>query len=79
MLNCLFSLLLVADTQLYKRLCPLVHLSVQPLVREHELKEWKNKCFESFCVCVLVGKGVGWVFGCGWGLAAPAHPSATKF
>ena len=29
------------------------------------------------CVCVCVGRGVGRGVGCGWGLAAPAHPSAT--
>ena len=65
---------LVADTQLYKRLCP----SVRPLVRRAagpltRVEKWKNERFEAFCVCVCVGKGVG----CGWGLAAPAHLSAT--
>ena len=38
---------LVADTQLYKRLClsigSLVRLSVGPLVREHELKSGKTR------------------------------------
>ena len=57
----LFFLFLVADTQLYKRLCPSVHQSVRPSVSPGSLS-WK--------VCA------GWRFGCGWGLDAPARPSA---
>ena len=64
---------LVADTQLYKRPCPSVRWSV----RDHESKSGKTSVLEAFRVCVWVGKGVGWGIGCGWGLAAPAHPSAT--
>ena len=68
-----FFTFLVADTQLYKRLCP----SVRPSVREHESKSEKTSVLEAFCVCVCVGREIGWGVGCGWGLAAPAHPSAT--
>ena len=57
--RCIWWLLLflVADTQLYKRLCPC----------------GKTRTFDTFCICLSVGGG----FGCGWGLDAPAHPSAT--
>ena len=61
---------LVADTQLYKRLCPSVRPSVGPSVIVIELK---TSVFDTFCVCLSVGPGLG----CGWGLDAPAHPSAT--
>ena len=71
------SVFLVADTQLYKRLCPSVRPFVHPSVRKHESKSGKTSVLEAFCVCVCVGRGVGWSVGCGWGLAAPAHPSAT--
>ena len=62
---------LVADTQLYKRLCPSVGLSVRPsvrrsvgpLVREHESKSGKTSVLEAFCVCVCVGRRVGWGVG----------------
>ena len=67
-----FHFFLVADTQLYKRLCP----SVGPSVRRSvviELKRGKTSVFDTFCVCLSVGSG----FGCGWGLDAPAHPSTT--
>ena len=68
-------LFLVADTQLYKRLCPSVGPSVGSLVRwsvRHgdRVEKWEN---ERFRVCLSVGSGLG----CGWGLDAPAHPSAT--
>ena len=66
---CRFAFL-VADTQLYERLFPSVGPSV---CRRAWMEKWKNERFEAFCVCFCVGKGVG----CGWGLAAPAHPSAT--
>ena len=70
---------LVADTQLYKRLCPsvrpLVRWSVGPSVRRRSSswKVWKWAFSIFFFVCLSVGGG----FGCGWGLDAPAHPSAT--
>ena len=35
--------------------------------------ELKTSIFDTFCVCLSVGGG----FGCGQGLDAPAHPSAT--
>ena len=46
---------LVADTQLYKRLCP----SVRRSVCQHESKSGKTSVFEAFCVS-LCWKG-GWV------------------
>ena len=55
---------------------PLVRWSVGPLVRRSgviELKSGKTSVFDTFCVCLSVGGGLG----CGWGLDAPAHPSAT--
>ena len=36
---------LVADTQLYKRLCPSVGPSVSPSVRNHRVKKWENAHF----------------------------------
>ena len=80
-LNVRLTPFLVADTQLYKRLCPSVGPSVRrsvgPLVRENESKSGKSSVLEAFFVCVCVRRGVRWGVGCGWGLAAPAHPSAT--
>ena len=67
---------LVADTQLYKRLCPSVHLSVGPSVRERKLKSGKTSVLEAFWVCVYVGMGVGSGVRSRWGLAGPAHASA---
>ena len=65
---------LVADTQLYKRLCPSVRPSVGPSVRPSVMViELKTSVFDTFFVCLSVGGGLG----CGWGLDAPAHPSAT--
>ena len=64
---------LVADTQLYKRLCPSVRHSIGPSVMVIELKSGKTSVFDTFCVCLSVGGGLG----CGWGLDASAHPSAT--
>ena len=61
---------LVADTQLYKRLCPSVGRSVGRSVMVIELK---MSVFDALCVSLSVGGGLG----CGWGLDAPAHPSAT--
>ena len=64
-----FSTFLVADTQLYKRLCP----SVGWLEAVIELKSGEIGVLDTFCVCLSIGGGLG----CGWGLDAPAHPSAT--
>ena len=72
---------LVADTQLYKGLCP----SVRPLVRRSRsscharVENAKNAylwCCSWYCLCVSVLEG-GW--GCGWGEAGgwmplPTHP-----
>ena len=67
----------VADTQLYKRLCPSLGRLVRRSVEVTESKSGKTSVLEAFCVCVCVGKGVGSGVGCGWGSAAPTHPSAT--
>ena len=57
---------LVADTPLYKRLCPSVCWSVGPSVGPSRIIELNcGKMFEC-------GGGLG----CGWGLDAPANPSA---
>ena len=80
---------LIADTQLYKRLCPYVRWSIGPLVHWSvgpSRSSWKRekRAFMILqlllCVCGCVsawqewlGVGLGW----GWGLDAPAHPSAT--
>ena len=68
------------DTQLYKRLClfvgRLVGWSVVPLVCwSVEVIEWKSDVFDTYCVGLSLGGGLG----CGWGLDTPAHPSATIF
>ena len=42
---------LVADTQLYKRLCPSVCRSVRPLVHNDRVKKWENG---HFCPCPLM-------------------------
>ena len=62
----MLSLFLVADTQLYKRLCPsvvrrLVGWSVGPWTR---VKKWENKRFRTFLVADSC-------------ISAPAHQSAT--
>ena len=65
-------LFLVADTQLYKRLCPSVGPSVRRSVGPWT---WVEKCgnehFRCF-LCMWVGD-LGW----GWRLDAPAHSSAA--
>ena len=43
---------LVADTQLYKRLCPSVHWSVRWSIRGQESKSAKMSVLDDFCVCV---------------------------
>jgi len=61
---------LVADTQLYKRLCPLVRWSVGPLVRWsvgpcQRVEKWENERFRSFlCMCLCwKGRWMGrWVW-----------------
>ena len=66
---------LVADTQLYKRLClpvcPSVRLSVRQSIRQsiRHGDRVENKHFRYFFVCLSLGVG--------WGMDAPAHPSAT--
>ena len=65
-------LFLVADTQLYKRLCPSVgpsvRRSVRPSVREHESKNGKTSVLDTSCVCLSV---VCW----GWvGVGGPCPP-----
>ena len=46
---------LVADSQLYKSLCPTVRPSVRPSVgpsvREHESKSAKTSILDAFCAC----------------------------
>ena len=64
---------LIADTQLYKRLCPSVHPSVRwsvrpsvrwsvgPLVRHGDrVEKWKNERFGYFLCMFVCGGGVGW-------------------
>ena len=74
-------LFLVADTQLYKRLCPSVgpsigpsvRPSVRPLVRQHESKSGKASVLEAFRVC-LSWKG-SWVGPWVWmGVGCPCPP-----
>ena len=62
---------LVADTQLYKRLCPSVGLSVGPSFRPSaRVEKWENKRFRSFlCMCLCwkagwVGRWVSMGVGC---------------
>ena len=54
---------LVADTQLYKRLCPSVGRSVGPSVCGHESKSAKTSILDAFCVCEWGSRGVdeGWM------------------
>ena len=63
---------LVADTYLYKRLCPSVRWSVGRSVGPWtRVEKWGNERFRCF-LCMWVGD-----LWCGLGLDAPAHPSAT--
>ena len=60
-------LFLVADMQLYKRLCLLVSQSVGLSVCSDRIEKWKNKCFRhclSFLMCVGVGVRVWMGFIC---------------
>jgi len=74
-LNCVkVGLFLVADTQLYKRLCPSVRWFRDARVENAHL--WYCSCH---LVCGCVSAWHEWLerLGWGWGLDAPAHPSAT--
>ena len=71
-----YSTFFSCEKQLYKRLCPSVHWLVGWSVRGHESKSGKTSVLDTFCVCLCV-EGVWMGLGCGWGLDAPAHPSAT--
>ena len=80
-----FDLFLVADTQLYKRLCPSVCWSIGPLVRYARdvtlAVKTRKTCIHGAAVDFVCGwvcwKGVGGVVGVSLGLDAPAQPSAT--
>ena len=49
---------LVADTQLYKRLCPSIRLSVRPQPTSQKVEKRAFECFFGGCV----GKGAwGWM------------------
>ena len=64
------QLFLVADTQLYKRLCPSVHPSVRPSVGNDRVEKWKNKRFGYFLCMFVCGVGVGvWI-----GVGCPCPP-----
>ena len=54
-----FSAFLVADTQLYKRLCPSVRPSVGPLEAVIELKSGEIGVLDTFCICLSIGMGMG--------------------
>ena len=56
------ELFLVADTQIYKRLCP----SVRPSVR---LSSGRTSILET-SVCECEERGIGWGVSCEWGIAA---------
>ena len=50
-----------------------VRPSIGPSEAVIELKSGEMSVLDTFCVCLSVSGGLG----CGWGLEAPAHPSAT--
>ena len=56
---------------------PLRDFKINPMIvvsaRSKKVTVSSVKVFDTFCVCLSVGGGLG----CGWGLDAPAHPSAT--
>ena len=52
---------LVADTQLYKRLCPSARPSVRPSVRHGDrVEKWDNERSGYFLCMFVCGGGVGW-------------------
>ena len=63
------STFLVAETQLYKRLCPSIRQSIGPLVCPSSRKVWKRDdvktrwCWSHDCLCLWVS--MGWVVN-GW-------------
>ena len=59
-------LFLVADTQLYKRLCPSIHLLVRLLVRNDQVEKWKNERYRYFLCKFKCGVGVGVWMGVGY-------------
>ena len=63
-----FAAFLVADTQLYKWICP----SVGPSVRNHESKSWKRSVLDTW---VNVGVGVG--LDGGW-MPLPTRPQRYR-
>ena len=73
------SAFLVADTKLYKRLCPSlgpsVGRSVRPLVREHESKSGKMSVLKRFVYVSVLERVLGGVLGVdrGW-LPLPTRP-----
>ena len=74
------DLFLIADMQLYKRLCPLVHWSVglsrlRCYARIENAKNVYSGCCSWFCLWVSVLEG-GW--GCGWGEAGGWIPLPTR-
>ena len=72
-------LLLVADTQLYDRLCPSVRWSIGPLVHRSLMIESKSVVMRIYDAAVMIVWVCEWAWderGYGWGLYAPAHWSA---
>ena len=66
-----FLAFLVADTQLYKRLCPPVRPLVSLLVRHgHRVEKWGNERFRYF-LCMFE---CGWWFGVWMGVGCPCPP-----
>ena len=58
--------------------CPATHHLQSPTWKAGQRVTLTTYCpWATGCVCVCVGKGLEWGVWCGWGLAAPAHPSAT--
>ena len=51
----LFFFFLVADTQLYKRLCPSVRRSVSPSIGNDRVKKWENERFSSSAWVLGIG------------------------
>ena len=78
----LVFMFLVADTQLYKRLCPSVRWSVGPSVRPSvrpsirhgdRVEKWKNERFGYFLCMFVCGGGGGWGVDGGW-MPLPTRP-----